>query len=303
MHDLIIETQNLTFSFAKNRPILRNVNLRVEEGSIYGFLGPNGAGKTTTLRVLLGLLNRRTDFIKIFGRFIDDYSTYIFSNIGALIETPSLYEHLTGLDNLRVVAKIKNISTNKIREALKTVNLISARNITVKKYSLGMKQRLGLALALLSEPKLLILDEPANGLDPNGINEIRQLLIQLNKTLGTTILISSHQLSEIEKMVTHLGIIHKGCLVFQGRIGDLNALNKDKSLLVIETSDNNKARNVLERKYAVRLNSENKLELGFESRQQCAYICNSLVHEGLDVYQLRTEDSSLEKIYLELTND
>ena len=211
---LIIETTHLSFGFSKDKTVLHDINLQIHQGAIYGFLGPNGAGKTTTIRLLLGLLTPNSGSIKLFGKSMPDNSLEIFNNIGAMIEIPSLYEHLTGFDNLEITSKIKDIPIKRIGEVLEIVKLTNAAKTKVKEYSMGMKQRLGLALALLSEPQLLILDEPTNGLDPQGMIETRELLQKLNEEFGITILVSSHLLSEIEKLVNHLGIINNGKLVF-----------------------------------------------------------------------------------------
>ncbi|MEJ7780010.1 MAG: ATP-binding cassette domain-containing protein [Daejeonella sp.] len=206
--NLIIETNKLSFKF-KDEFILNNLNLKIEKGSIYGFLGPNGAGKTTTIRLLLGLLPSKNNTIKLFTEDLSSMnSTKVFSKIGSLIEHPSLYEHLSAWDNLEITRRLRNIDKQRMNEVLEMVNLTNASKKLVKNYSLGMKQRLGLALALISKPELLILDEPINGLDPAGIIEIRELLLSLNKEQGITIFLSSHLLPEIEKLVTHLGILN-----------------------------------------------------------------------------------------------
>lgn len=168
-NELIIETRNLEFSFNAKHKVLKNLNLKVERGSIYGFLGPNGAGKTTTIRLLLGLLNDPEKSVQLFGSKLSENRLEIFSKIGSLIEQPSLYEHLSGYDNLEITRQIRNVNKQRVAEVLKLVRLSDAAHKNVKAYSLGMKQRLGLAIALLAKPELLILDEPVNGLDPNGM--------------------------------------------------------------------------------------------------------------------------------------
>lgn len=299
----IIETQNLHFGFNKKDLVLSDLHLKVEKGTIYGFLGPNGAGKTTTIRLLLGLLTPINGSIQLFGKSLTNNSLKIFENVGAMIEIPSLYEHLTGFDNLEITRKIRNISKKRINEVLEIVKLIDASKTRVKEYSLGMKQRLGLAIALLSEPQLLILDEPTNGLDPQGMIETRELLFRLNKDFGTTILISSHLLSEIEKLVTHLGIIKKGKLIFQGTIQELQNLKLGHSLIQIETNNNQRAFVVLKNKYQIIHNGENGLQIAFQNREQVAHICKTLVIEGLDIYHLQVVTNDLEKIFLEITSN
>src|SRR6187549_640680 len=212
----VIRTTGLFYHYSRGVPTLDNINLRVERGSIYGFLGPNGSGKTTTLSLLLGLLNNQKGTIEIFGQHLHANRINILKKIGSLIETPSLYGHLTAKENLEVYREVYGASKARIAEVLNIVGLEDTGKKTTKKFSLGMKQRLAIALALLPDPELLILDEPANGLDPAGIIELRELIKTLNKTHGMTILISSHLLAEVEKIVTHIGIIFKGKMLFQG---------------------------------------------------------------------------------------
>ena len=172
--EVIIETQNLEFGFNEKVKVLKNISLKVERGSIYGFLGANGAGKTTTIRLLLGLLNTPENKIQLFNRTMSDNRPEILSRTGSLIEHPSLYEHLSGYDNLEIIRLVRKLSRKKVAEVLEKVKLSEVSGRKVSQYSMGMKQRLGLALALLGEPELLILDEPVNGLDPKGIVEIRE---------------------------------------------------------------------------------------------------------------------------------
>lgn len=299
----IIETENLHFGFKKDQLVLKDINLKVEKGSIYGFLGPNGAGKTTTIRLLLGLLTPDSGNIRLFDKSMPEYALEVFNNIGAMIEMPSLYEHLTGFDNLEITSKVKEIPLKRIGEVLEIVKLTNAAKTKVKEYSMGMKQRLGLALALLSEPQLLILDEPTNGLDPQGIIETRELLQKLNEELGITILISSHLLSEIEKLVNHLGIINNGELIFQGTIQQLHDLKLGNSIIQLKTNNNEKAIAVLQSTCAISYNSEKGLEIVYQNREQVAHICKTLVNEGLDIYHFNITSNDLESIFLNITNN
>jgi ABC-2 type transport system ATP-binding protein len=299
----IIETQNLQFGFRKDHLVLKDINLKIERGCIYGFLGPNGAGKTTTIRLLLGLLTPNSGNVKLFDKPVTNSSLETFDNIGTMIETPSLYEHLTGLDNLEITRKLKNVPINRINKVLEIVKLTNSAKTKVKEYSLGMKQRLGLALALLSEPQLLILDEPTNGLDPQGMIETRELLHQLNEEFGITILISSHLLSEIEKLVTHLGIIKNGELVFQGTIQELHHLKSGHSLIQIDTNDNDAAIAVLRNYYEINFNNDNRLEIAFQKREQVSHICKTLVNEDLEIYYFNVTSNDLESIFLNITNN
>ena len=201
---------------------VKDVNLRVPEHSVYGFLGPNGAGKTTTLKLILGLIKPEQGDISVFGQNVTTANRLsILRQTGSLIESPGGYGHLTGLENMQIVQKLKGVSETEIVRALKTVRLYEQRDKKLKNYSLGMRQRLGLAMALLGDPKLLILDEPTNGLDPAGIQEIRELIRSLPKEQDMTVIISSHLLNEVEQMADHVGIIHHGEILYQGPLSEL----------------------------------------------------------------------------------
>ena len=301
-NELIIETQNLEFCFNSKQKILRNINLRVDKGSIYGFLGPNGAGKTTTIRVLLGLLSDPENSVQLFGMKLRRNRSEIFTRIGSLIEQPSLYEHLSGYDNLDITRAIRKVSKKRVPEVLELVKLSNAAKKKVSTYSLGMKQRLGLAIALLAEPDLLILDEPVNGLDPNGIVEIRDLLTRINKESGTTIFLSSHLLSEIEKIVTHIGIINMGELLYQGTISELRELKAYKPELSIETNDNQRAFEILKHRHPIS-QIANVLIITCESKENVAQIIHDLVVNNIDVYKAVIVNNDLEQLFLGMTNN
>lgn len=238
MSDYAIETVGLNFNFG-NQTIVRDLSLQVPKGSIYGFLGPNGAGKTTTIKLLLNLLRSPADQVFIFGKEINLNRIACLKKMGALVEQPAIYGHLTGKENLINRCMLLGIPRIKANEMLELVGLTEAANKKSAKYSLGMKQRLGIALALVSDPELLLLDEPTNGLDPNGIIEIRNLMIELSTKHHKTILVSSHLLAEIERTATHVGIINKGRLLFQGTISELHLLSKP--MLEIEVNQSNQA--------------------------------------------------------------
>ena len=297
----LIKTQNLNFSFSSGIKTLDNVNLDVPKGSIYGFLGPNGAGKTTTLRLVLGLLKNQQGTIEIFNQQFASHRLEILRKLGSLIEQPSLYLHLTAKENLDIYRRIYQCDRSRIEEVLKTVGLENAGKKKVKQFSLGMKQRLCIAVALLHQPELLILDEPTNGLDPNGIIEVRELLKKLNKEFGTTVLVSSHILNEVEKMATHVGIIHKGRMLFQGRLHELQQMKTKQSLLEVETSDNTKAMQLMNEQFACQ-ESEGKIILPFQNKEQAATINKLLVQGGVDVYALHPQESDLEQLFMEITN-
>jgi ABC-type multidrug transport system ATPase subunit len=226
MNEFAIETRELSHRFSRTEDVLRRINLQVHAGSIYGFLGPNGAGKTTTLRLVLGLLKHQRGSVHVFGRPIERDRVEILRRVGSSIETPSLYAHLDARENLKVWQTVFQCPAGRIDDALRHVRLADTGRKRAGQFSFGMKQRLSMAIALLHEPSLLILDEPTNGLDPHGILEIRDLLITLNREHGTTIVVSSHLLSEVERLVTHAGIISRGEMKFQGPLPTGNRLEQ-----------------------------------------------------------------------------
>ena len=298
--ELIIETSNLNFSFNQHEPTVQDLNIKVEKGAIYGFLGPNGSGKTTTIRLLLGLLPSHASMIRLFGKPLSGNRIDILSKTGSLIEQPSLYEHLSGRENLEITRIIRKVDANRIAESLDLVKLSNAADKKVKTYSLGMKQRLGLALALLSDPELLILDEPVNGLDPAGIIETRQLLLDINRSSGVSIFLSSHLLTEIEKLVTHIGVINKGRLIFQGTVDELKEINKNQNAIRLQTDNNSKAIFLLKDKYHVLQKQQNTLEIPYESKEQVASICKWLVTEDIKLYEVAISRKDLEQTFIEI---
>lgn len=226
----IVKTYELTKRYKDNLSV-NNLNMRVKEGRIYGFLGPNGAGKSTTLKMLLDLVKPTAGEIDIFGKRLNSSTrSDILRNVGSLIESPSYYGLLTGFENLKILQTLLDVPKNNIDKVLRIVRLDRQQNKKVSAYSLGMKQRLGLAGALLSFPKLLILDEPTNGLDPAGIQEMRDLICSLPQKYGMTVIVSSHLLSEIDQMAEDIGIIANGKMMYQGPLNLLHETDKSKSL-------------------------------------------------------------------------
>ncbi len=295
-----IETSNLSYSFSKEQTILNAINLQVPKGSIYGFLGANGAGKTTTIRLLLGLLKKQQGSIRIFGEDFTTNRIPILRKIGSLIESPSLYSQLTAHENLSIIQKVHQCPINRIDEVLKITGLENTGRKNAGQFSLGMKQRLSIAMALLNEPELLILDEPTNGLDPNGILEMRELLKQLNREKGITILVSSHLLTEVEKLVSHIGVIHKGNLLFQGTLPDLIQQQRKASGIQITTNNANLATQLIA---AIGLQStleENRVLLAGIENHQIAQINRKLVENGVDVYAISAVNNDLESIFMEM---
>ncbi len=280
-----------------------DINLRVEFGSIYGFLGPNGAGKTTTLRLVLGLLKKQRGSIRIFGRKFDDDRVEILSRIGSLIESPSIYGHLTAAENLKLLQKIYQCPKARITEVLELVGLANTGKKKAGQFSLGMKQRLSIAIALLHSPTLLILDEPTNGLDPNGIIEIRELLRRLNREHGITIVISSHLLSEIDKLVSHIGIINKGQMIFQGTLDDLKQKQQQSLSVVFETSDETVTREVFARNSLKVSFKDGKFNMPALPKEQIARINRELVDGGVEVFEISVIKNDLETIFIDMVRD
>jgi ABC-type multidrug transport system ATPase subunit len=298
----VIQTERLEFSFNRSGKILDNVSLDVPTGSIYGFLGPNGAGKTTTIRLLLGLLRLQKGDIKIFGTDFLQNRIDILKRIGSLIEQPSLYGHLTAWENLEIYRLIYKCSKSRIEEVLNIVELTGTGSKKAKQFSLGMKQRLSIAIALLHQPELLILDEPTNGLDPSGIIEIRELIKKLNKAHNTTVLVSSHILGEIERMATHVGIIHKGKMLFQGTLPELHEMKSGKAILEIETSDNLRSIELLSAQFEAK-QLDGKIVLPYHDKEQSAIINKLLVESGLSVFTLHPQRNDLEQLFVDITNN
>jgi ABC-2 type transport system ATP-binding protein len=297
---MVIRTEGLSFSFDKQQ-VVKSLSLQVPAGSIYGFLGPNGAGKTTTIKMLLNLLKTDEGSIHIFGHELKSNRIKILSQIGSLIEQPAIYNHLTGKENLLNRAMLLQVNENRVDEMLKLVQLTNAAHKKAGQYSLGMKQRLGIALALLSDPKLLILDEPTNGLDPNGIIEVRELMIRLVKEQGKTVFISSHLLAEIEKMATHVGIINQGELLFQGSVKDLENISQPQ--VQIEADNTVDAANLLKRHdFVVNNINHERLYIPFTSKQQIGEINSLLVQNGITVFGINKQHKDLEKLFLDITN-
>ncbi|MBL7864160.1 MAG: ABC transporter ATP-binding protein [Cyclobacteriaceae bacterium] len=297
-----LETTSLTHHFGKER-VLDNIQLQVSPGSIYGFLGPNGAGKTTTLRLALGLLRKQQGEINFFGKPLEKHRNEILSKVGSLIESPSLYGHLTARENLRLLQNIYRCPKNRIDEVLNLVGLAHTGSKKASRFSLGMKQRLSIAIALLHHPALLILDEPTNGLDPNGIIEVRELLKRLSQEEGTTIVVSSHLLSEIEKMVSHLGIIHRGKMMFQGRIEELKARQEQSSSLILGTSDPEGVSRLLS-DWSIPGKVENgKVVIPALSREKIVEVNRQLVEMKIGVYEITAVRNDLETIFMNVVNE
>ncbi|MFC3932299.1 ABC transporter ATP-binding protein [Streptococcus dentapri] len=295
MTNYIIETQQLSKDFSGELSV-NQLSIHVKKNEIYGFLGPNGAGKSTTMKMLLGLLQPSHGSIKLFGKDFNSNQIALLSDVGSLIEEPSYYANLTGYENLQIIQKLLKLPKENIDKVLKIVRLYEQKDKLVKNYSLGMKQRLGIALAIVKFPKLLILDEPTNGLDPAGIQEIRELIKSLPQRYDMTVIISSHILSEIEQMATTVGIINCGKLLFEGNLAELE---EDEKYL-FETSDDFTAETLLASK-GFEINKETGLILNNYNKVSIAAAVRLLVDNGIDIYQVRMVRKSLEEVFLDMT--
>ena len=297
-----IETKGLSHTFNGRETVLSDINLQIKKGCIYGFLGQNGAGKTTTLRLLLGLLKKQSGSIQVFGKDLGKNRLDILQGVGSLIEQPSVYGHLSATDNLRVFREVTNAPVGRIAEVLQTVGLTNTGKKKARHFSLGMKQRLGIAMALLHHPQLLILDEPTNGLDPNGIIEIRLLMQRLNKENGITILFSSHLLTEVEKVATHLGIIHQGALVYQGPLEQLHHKMAASFEVRLETDNNRRVISLLQEYNIDCAIDEPFLMVSLPDRESIAWLNETLILKGIRIFCLAPLANNLEQLFQKLTN-
>lgn len=294
---MIVATDNLSKEYDGVYRV-QELDIRIKEGDIYGFLGPNGAGKSTTMKMLLGLVKPTSGTIEIMGKpFNEKNRRDILSSVGSLIESPSYYGHLTGRENMEIIRRLLDLPKKNIEEAVHIVRMENQMEKKVKNYSLGMKQRLGIAMALARFPKLLILDEPTNGLDPAGIEEMRELIKMLPKQYGMTVMISSHILSEIDQMATVVGIINQGCLIFQDRMSVLDMQREPQ--IILRTSDNNHAFQLLKKANPQR--TTDGLQIGALTDEQTGAVVQCLCSNGISVYRVEEHRESLEDIFLNLT--
>lgn len=298
--DYIIETQHLTKAFNKNI-VVNDVSINVKRGQIYGLLGRNGAGKTTIMRMLLNLALPTKGQIKLFGEEISKNQQNIYHRIGSLIESPGFYNNLTGRQNLRILSKLRgNHKESSVDDALEIVGLKEEHTKIFSNYSLGMKQRLGIAAAIMHEPELLILDEPTNGLDPVGIALVREYLEQLCKETGTTILISSHILNEIEQIADVIGILHEGQMVEEVSMDLLHEKNREYIEFVV--SDAKKASFLLEEEFHMtdyRIVGNHSIQL-FQNFEARARINHLFVQNEIEVSTIQLSEKKLEDYFKEL---
>lgn len=302
MEKVVLEIKNVSKSFGRTK-IIDNLTFSVNSGEIFGFLGPNGAGKTTTMKMVLGLIPFSEGDICINGYSIKKDFEKAMQNVGGIVENPDLYEYMTGYENLKLVARIYKVDKKRIDEIVDIVGLKEKIKLKVKKYSLGMKQRMSVALALIRNPKLLVLDEPTNGLDPVAIHELRDLLKDLAHNRGVCVFVSSHLLSEVELMCDRVGILDKGRLL---KIEDLKNITeiKDKNencaIYKIITSDNKKAKEILvESGYSVKDEKE-ALEVSIK-KDKIDLLINIMLSNGITVYEFSIKKATLEEEYLNVT--
>ena len=281
-------------------PAVRGLSLSVPPRSVYGFLGPNGAGKSTTIRMMLGLQRPDRGSITLFGQPLASQRVSLLQRIGSLVESPSLYQHLTGREHLEVHRSLLNLRKPAIDEALETVGLLAVGDRLVRQYSSGMKQRLGLAQALLGDPELLLLDEPTNGLDPAGIHEMRTLIRDLPNRRGVTVFLSSHLLAEVEQVATHFAIISQGQLKFEGTSGQLRT--RGDQVIAVDVSEPERAQTLLVRAgHAVAIENR-RLLIAADGQCEPADINTLLVQAGFAVSHLSLQHKTLEEVFLDLTS-
>ena len=296
--EFVIETRGLTKRYG-GRAAVERLDLRVRRGEVYGFLGPNGAGKTTTLRMLLGLVRPTSGTVRVLGHEPGEEAA--LARVGALVETPGFYAHLSGGDNLRVLARYSGIGPSRVAKVLEQVSLSARARDKFRGYSLGMKQRLGVAAALLKDPDLLILDEPTNGLDPEGVADMRDLVRSLGRG-ERTVLLSSHLLPEVEQVCHRVGVVREGRLVAEGTVAQL----RGRERLLVRAVPLDRALRVAERLEGVR---DAEITTGVlalatdngSGNGSSAAIVRRLVSAGLDVSEVRVAERSLEEVFLNLT--
>jgi ABC-2 type transport system ATP-binding protein len=296
--ETILSLKNLDKRFGRVHAV-NNLSFDIQKGNVYGILGPNGSGKSTTLGIILNVVNKTSGE---FSWFDGNLSTHqALKKVGAIIERPNFYPYMTAIQNLSLICKIKDISTEKINEKLKIVNLFERRDSKFKTYSLGMKQRLAIASALLNNPEILILDEPTNGLDPQGIHEIREIIQNIAKN-GTTILLASHLLDEVEKVCSHVVVIREGVKLYSGRVDKMSAshglfelnTNEPKNKLISILNNNSNIGSVKE--------EGDLIVAHLTTEMEASEINNYLFKNGITVSHLVKRKPSLEEQFLDLTN-
>jgi ABC-2 type transport system ATP-binding protein len=294
----ILTINNLTKKFGSLTAV-NNLSFTIEKGNVYGILGPNGSGKSTTLGIVLNVVNRTAGNFHWFDG--SDTTHHALRKVGAIIERPNFYPYMTALQNLQLVCKIKEVSPEKIEEKLELVGLLERKNSKFQTFSLGMKQRLAIASALLNDPEILILDEPTNGLDPQGIHQIREIIKKI-ASQGTTILLASHLLDEVEKVCTHVVILRKGVSLYVGTVDGMNASN---GFMLLQSKDMDKLKNALEEMNSFQsIKQEGDLFYAYLKEPMDASTLNQeLFKKGIVLSRLEKKKESLEEQFLELTKN
>lgn len=295
--EIAVATRGLTKSYG-DETVVSNLDMTVPRGVVYGFLGPNGAGKSTTMKMLLGLVHPTDGQASVLGvPMTPENRLTVLRSVGTLIESPGCYPHLTARENLEITRELRGLPVSEIDDVLHVVRLDdpSVQRKKVGHFSLGMKQRLGIAAALMGKPPLLLLDEPTNGLDPSGIHEIRTLIKRLPQMFGTTVVVSSHLLSEIDQMADHVGIINKGCMVWQGSMASLHA--HGKHWFALRTTDNALAAQAL----GGAVTDGGELRIKAVDDAAAGQITLGLARQGIGIVRLESREESLEDIFLHLT--
>lgn len=296
----ILECKNLCKDFGKKK-ILKNVSLKIEEGDILGFIGPNGAGKTTTIKLILGLQGITKGTVSINGYDIQKNFTNAIEKVGAIVENPDMYMYLSGYDNLKLVANLyKGITKERIDEVVNLVKLENRINDKVSKYSLGMRQRLGIAQAILHNPKLLILDEPTNGLDPEGIKEMRELLVKLAQEEKMAILISSHNLAELDNFCNKVCIIKNGEVIETSEISKIKN-DERKTFRIFETNDSKMIEKLIKNiGLAFKTIDDKKIKINID-KDEVPDLIKCLVENDIKIYEVKEEEKTLEEAFFEKT--
>ena len=300
MSKTVLELKNVSKSFGK-RKVIDNLNLEVQEGEIYGFLGPNGSGKTTTIKMILKLISSDSGEIKVNGYDTTKEFEKAMECIGAIVENPDLYKYMSGIDNLRLHARIRNIDEKRIEEVLELVELNGREKDKVGKYSLGMKQRLGLALTLLHKPKVLILDEPTNGLDPAGIKKLRDILKEISHKEGVAVFVSSHILSEMQLMCDKVAVLDNGKIVKVENITDSN--NNEETIETVEIRANNleKAQSIIREKFKLEiLNEDNHINITLPTNK-LPEVIKELAVADVEIKAVIPKEHTLEEIFFDAT--
>lgn len=301
MSDSILEIKNVSKYYGKTK-VVDNVSFDVKKGEIFGFLGPNGAGKTTTIKMILGLLSIDEGNIKINGYDVKKDFENAMEYIGGIVENPDMYGYMSAVDNLKLFAKIRNVDYSEVYKSLELVGLQKSMNQKISKYSLGMKQRAGLALSLLHSPKILILDEPTNGLDPVGIKDLRDILKKLAKEKNTAVLVSSHILSEMELMCDRVAVIDKGKIVKVESLSQSeNEADKKTVQCVIKVKQQDKAINILKEKLNKQAKIQNEKIYVTINKGEISNIVKTLALNDVDVEYANENEHTLEDLFFDVT--